>query len=1135
MDSSNLGSVSGPTVSSNGVSNYQANGWVRSENAMLNGGSSLLGASAQDDLLRRLSHSSGGSDMSARSSGFAHEMAGYMLDARIIQKKDQMEEISSSGEIIQAPAVEEVRTGQQFLIKLQLSKQGSPVSSLPSKFPTMRVDRREAINTAGEPRSDIEPLTLQIVVHLVKSGQIRKGACAKCCHKYGPSSPILVLLDPLSPSATDPSSYAHVDTSAGSVTILAKVICSSTDHGERGNKDRYLFEFRLKRTSSMLNGVSSKMNMSPVGGVDARDDDGEIIASCYTAPIMCSGHHKAKRVYPSQRPSKVTKEGPVPKTKVIKRNRSLSSAVGTIQTTQLFSNGRPDEFLRSGSISSSSNYPSPLSFVQDASVSVMSNFGDDQSSDFDFGPNTFANQQLLSSNDSPLDPSQQLQSQSPKVHDVRPDHGPVRKTTDVILRGLFFREGMVPYFGCFPAHDIRVETSTLIICKAPECPIPGTVPISIYDSVGTNFADLGQFTYTDDSETELLILQLQLRLAHRALEYLHSKATGQKGNATDILRDIPGLSSSSSRSSPSGGAVMADSLEEKEATAVEDSSILSLEQVEEGILRTLDQLPAAVDISMPLDDQGNLLHFSVLLGFNKLTMRLIEEGCDLEALDAWGMTPLMYAVIKGNEAVVRTLVLAGASSSGAKTPAEFYTFLPRPVSPTRVVVGYLSVSCKRYSNTSRTLVRGNSHGRLLDMVEIEHDETSGSSEDESDAEDQTDKTLAAVKQQADQKNIPTIAMTAAAPTEAAVTEAAVGTTTQPAAAAQVNPESSTLAQVAQAIRGVRTSQVIPPLDQQHLPQMHIVESDGSVTVNTAVLKSDDIRRGVSMQDSTTTNANNGESGYHSGVISEIQDRLLFSSQSSLPSKGVEMTVEFYRPPPTSASTPASTPFPDNVFRTGESFNMEIRLTTVPVPGFEYTPMPAEFLGVRFPREMVKRARGRQASILNEMTYILKTSIELGNPAKVHDHKGDGIQLDGACQSCSDYLNKQKKVSQQSPSVCSILQLSVPGDSPTPQALQDDAGVMELHNGRLEVKAKVNCSSIHYVVQREKAKRRAELHLQQQQQSESSSSATKEKMPLDLASLEDPGYVFTFELVHPTLNTVVARYETVPTKFSTYKR
>jgi len=241
--------------------------------------------------------------------------------------------------------------------------------------------------------------------------------------------------------------------------------------------------------------------------------------------------------------------------------------------------------------------------------------------------------------------------QYPRILEVRPDNGPIRRTTDVVLRGLFFQEGMVPYFGCFPAQDIVVETSQLIICRAPESPLPGTVGISIYDNMGNNFSNLGQFTYTDDSETELLILQLQLRLAHRALEYLHAQATGQKGNAVDILRDIPGLAASSPRT---GGALMMETMDDNGG---DGAPHMSLSQVEEGILSTLDHLPREIDISLQLEDGSSFLHLSILLGFNTLTRRLIEDGCDIEATDTWSMTPLRYAVLKGNEAMARELVL----------------------------------------------------------------------------------------------------------------------------------------------------------------------------------------------------------------------------------------------------------------------------------------------------------------------------------------------------------------------------------------------------------------------------------------------------------------------------------------------
>lgn len=112
-------------------------------------------------------------------------MSSYRLEARIIQKKDQLEELSATGAITSTPIVDEVRTGQQFLIKLHLLRNGNTGTSghMPARFPTLRVARRVAINTAGDPRTDADPLTLEIGVHLAKSGTARKGACAKCCHK----------------------------------------------------------------------------------------------------------------------------------------------------------------------------------------------------------------------------------------------------------------------------------------------------------------------------------------------------------------------------------------------------------------------------------------------------------------------------------------------------------------------------------------------------------------------------------------------------------------------------------------------------------------------------------------------------------------------------------------------------------------------------------------------------------------------------------------------------------------------------------------------------------------------------------------------------------------------------------------
>ncbi|KAF9567894.1 SPT3 Dosage dependent suppressor of Ty-induced promoter mutations-like protein [Mortierella alpina] len=1164
-------------------------------------------------------------------------MSAYSLDVRIIQKKDQLEELSAIGGAISAPVVEEVRTGQQFLIKLHLSRNGVAHTS---RLPSLRVSRRVAINTTGESRTEPEPLTLEIAVHLAKSGQVRKGACAKCCHKYGPSSPILLLLDPFSPSALDPAAYAHVDTTTGSITMLAKVVCSSTDHGERGNKDRYVFEFKLKRPSHGITTTQSNCNGS--SSMDSPEDDGEIIATCFTPPIMASGHHKAKRMYPHPRPSKVAKGGPTPKTKIIKRHKSEPNIMTPFQ-------GPAD-----GSMVDHSGFASTMPFLTEplSHVPMMGSYSN-HSTDANMQPHSTNSSQhsggymsALPHPSAPMQPPHPSQP-FPRITAVRPDHGPIRKTTDVVLRGGFFREGMVPYFGCFPALDVIVETPNLIVCKAPESPLPGAVSITIYDSMGNSFADLGQFTYTDDAETELLILKLQLRLAHRALEYLHTQATGRKGNAVDILKDIPGLSTS-----PRSGSLLMDDAPEPRGTNAEAQEItleLMRDPVEQGVLDMLDQVPYGMDISLQLEDGSNLLHLSLLLGFDRLTERLIEEGCDVEVQDAWSMTPLMYAVLKGNERMTRALVLAGASSSGARTPQEFYSSLPWIIEPSSTIVSHLTISCSRYSVTARSF--------SLEPVEEELEQDGMDDEGRSSLSASSDDDL-----DSDSTQTITRRSTERRDSEETVATVDVG---YPRV---FESWSEMMTRLADALQGMHTYHGMPPLDQQGLPPFQTVESDGSITINNKVIKTN-AAEGLGAEIYTHVHP---ESGYHSGVVSEVQKRLNRLHMATLPSEGVQMTVLLKKLSPTSSvpsssssssSSSVSRSTPLELFRTGDSFHIEIRLAIEPslVENGEQAlllPMPKEYVGIRFPNEMVKRVSGRPAYILSEMTYSLRMTMELGRTERCckksavsgteegvtaaerdyeEEEENDGEPLEeekeeestglltgACCQACSKYLHEHRKLSPsrrsiQDPWKYPILQFSVPGGSSVsastqqrPQQQQqqqqqqpqhpelssntsghtssnnaDQSGVVELRDGVCEVKAKVNCSSMHHLIQRERAKRATALKQRKQEgqrpvtdqgssssclasepsptlfsptsqsvsesaeSAESAASAESEEgsesssagLPLPsrrtkrraMTELQDPGFVFNFELIHPTLNTVVAQYHTQPILFQTYAR
>ncbi|KAF9927248.1 hypothetical protein FBU30_003359 [Linnemannia zychae] len=1202
-------------------------------------------------------------------------MVAYTLEARIIQKKDQLEELSATGAIIPAPMVEEVRTGQQFLIKIHLTKNDG---TIPSRYPALRVGRREAINTAGEARTDPEPLTLEIAVHLAKSGQTRKGACAKCCHKYGPTSPILVLLDPLSPSITDPATYAHVDTTSGSITMLAKVLCSSTDHGERGNKDRYIFEFRLKSTSSMPLAAPiifpSENNGSPRSS-EAPEDEGDTVSSCFTQPIMSSGHHKAKRVYPHQRPIKTLKGTPTPKIKTIKRHKSVPtiSMPSRQGTNQAMSSGvecsNSSEYWKDSAGPLSGTHPSNQpgfgsTMFLDESLTQLPDYSHHNSQNPQHiqqllqqhqqiqqlqlqqqqqlhqnnqhnvrshsldtlgqpllpassvvynnnlsAQNTAATTMDATSTHGFQDPSHQQQPH-PRIIEVRPNHGPVRKKIDVILRGLAFREGMVPYFGCFPAQDIIIETASLMVCKAPENPLAGTVSISIYDHLGNTFSDLGQFTYTDENESALLMLQLQLRVAHRALEYMHTRATGQRGNAADILREIPGLASS-----PRTGNMLLSEANENvtdllaDGEVDEDMPLMTLAQIEQNILSTLDNIPRGMDISVQLDDGTNMLHLAVLLGMNYLAARLIEEGCDLEAQDAWSMTPLMYAVLKGNEAIARILIIAGATSSGASTPQEFYARLPRSVEPTQAMYNFLSVSCTRFS--------GSPHLHALsDSPSVQDSEMSTTDEEEEEWTETSSESLvefapalaqntvtrdfirvkvelgeidvATVKAESEMTDVSHVEMEPSVESKISVLHRQLDKS--------IKQESTE--DLAIAIKGVREELSMPPLDQQGLPPFHSVEKDGSVTANNKVVQGADLYGG---HDAEIFRNVNPESGYYSGVYSEVQEHLNRLHLTTLPSEGVQMTVNLKRltpPGPTASSRSQqlsqetgttvmmSSTTRWELFRTGDTFGVEISLQSTEPE----TPMPKECLGLRFPHEMVKRVSGKPAVILTEMTYVLRASVELGKSnvplltststeqqQQVHDESedyGDGVQLNGSCTACSKFLHEHKKLSPSrrsltDPSAYPVLQFSIPGGSSSTNSTTiisssqstNNGGVIELRDGKCEIKAKVNCSSMHHLIQRERARRSAELKRRQQENSALPKTATvttstaiaafegssiasstavttvksKKSNSMAMTDLQDPGFVFKFEIVHPINGQVVARCSTKPILFQSYSR
>ncbi|KAG0337093.1 hypothetical protein BG004_007788 [Podila humilis] len=535
--------------------------------------------------------------------------------------------------------------------------------------------------------------------------------------------------------------------------------------------------------------------------------------------------------------------------------------------------------------------------------------------------------------------------------------------------------------------------------------------------------------------------------------------------------------------------------------------------------------------------------------------------------------------------------------------------------------GYLSVSCDR-------AVLGAPSAHLSNIISI-HETDEMSSLNDTDDEDEMsmdgdiirpDSSISIHHMSQNQEN----------PRVAAVPTTPLPISQSPPAPVPSRDDPESMTKLANVIHRIHVHHGLAPLDQQDLPPLHIQEVDGSVTINTKVMKADSL---ATTPDATTTIAADGgattassqahpESGYHSGVSSEVQERLKTLHMATLPSQNVQMVVLFKKLTPSSptigpvvdsASTSSSNlsvqPSPE-LFRTGDTFGIEIRLFTTSTKlsslSEEHISLPREYFGVRFPHEMVRRKGGRQASILTQMTYILNLSIELGKQGSKKSsssdrsnvgvsaksipehyeedeegHKtsfGDGIPLYSACKSCAKFLHEHKKLSpsrrsSSDPTQYPIVQFSIPGGTSTVVTTNagavntNNSGVVELRDGACDVNAKVNCSSFHHLLQRERTKLSTAIKAQQkkleqgQEQAQETASASasasaslskeeatstaaeakqglaaaKEKMAKALAELEDPGYVFKFELVHPELKTVVAQFETRPILFQSFAR
>ncbi|KAF9380356.1 SPT3 Dosage dependent suppressor of Ty-induced promoter mutations-like protein [Podila verticillata] len=489
---------------------------------------------------------SGGSLRSPPQTSSAVMTSGYTLSVATFHKRNQ--------------DTNSFRTGQQFLIKLDLKSSGEPFKNPMSLILPRRMvqghpktKQSEGSDPSAQGSSvvaneiqdaeailgnDQSKFYLEVTVHLASSEAIVQ-ACPECCHKVegkvrkpstGPSAPIK---PHLANDGVDPGQILQfcvsdhiVDFTHGTSTVMAKVLCSSTHHDKRGNNDRYFFKFttvqymdgqKLRvgscRTKDILftgNHKNKSMASFSEDKVESkprtlRDDESGL------APTMLIG----QSVY-SEEPDSMHDE-PMP----MERSYSVQEGAGRSQSQtphpSSYSSPRPilsDHLPRIQEPSTTTDEPSrppqesfdnhggsphhTNSFPQSHSpdTRLARMRSDDGSSSGVYTP-----VKSKSWNDTPI---------SPKITRIIPDSGDMLGGTEVTIFGSGFRAGLVPYFDSLPATNVTILHSDVMTCRTPPRIYPKITSVGFHPKMTSSSSGRAtpgaQFSYAD--KTGLVLAEL---------------------------------------------------------------------------------------------------------------------------------------------------------------------------------------------------------------------------------------------------------------------------------------------------------------------------------------------------------------------------------------------------------------------------------------------------------------------------------------------------------------------------------------------------------------------------------------------------------------------------------------------------
>ncbi|GMM30300.1 Mga2 protein [Martiniozyma asiatica (nom. inval.)] len=243
---------------------------------------------------------------------------------------------------------------------------------------------------------------------------------------------------------------------------------------------------------------------------------------------------------------------------------------------------------------------------------------------------------------------------TPTIQRIIPSSGPIRGGIEITLLGSNFKQGTIVKFGSNVALATQCWSETTIVTYLPPSQQAGPVVVTIEEPNGVKGSNNQIFTYTDDTDRQLIELALQI---------VGLKMNGKLEDAKNIAKRIVGTDSQQQQQQQQQQLPQQNWLSQANETFQQlSTSSFSTENILLKLLKMmkLPNCPSKPNWSIKNAQDQTIFHLAAFKGYDKLCDYLIKNGAS-SSKDVNNFSPLMFGFVGGCRSVIACLKHKGFS------------------------------------------------------------------------------------------------------------------------------------------------------------------------------------------------------------------------------------------------------------------------------------------------------------------------------------------------------------------------------------------------------------------------------------------------------------------------------------------